>query len=59
MENACFPISQLNHLPLLEDGFQSWSSLLNDKFWSLDIGDNFAIEVASVCVEGIANWDTA
>lgn len=47
----------MNCLPLLGDSFQPWSSLLDDRSWSLNIEDSFTIRVPHTCIEGIANWD--
>ena len=50
-------LPRLNHLALLRDDFQPWFSLLDGKFLSLNMRDNFVIGVASACIKGVANRD--
>lgn len=57
IKNTCFPTTWMNCLASFKDGFQPWSSLLNDRSWSLDIRDYFATRVANACIEGVTNWD--
>lgn len=53
--SSSFTIAWLNQLTRFGDSLWPWSSLLDDKFWSLDIEDSFAIGVIGACAKGITN----
>lgn len=50
----------MNCLASLKDSFhfELWSTLLDDRCWSVDVGDNFTIGVVNGCLEGIYNLIT-